>query len=106
MMSAGVSIVEDRHGVNAGERRQQLGALELGVDRPGRALVPADGRVRIEPDDQQVAVATRRLKVAKMARVQDVENAVGEDDAAARGARVADERLERGGIKNAVHSGP
>jgi hypothetical protein len=37
-------------------------------------------------------VTTRRLQVAKVARVQDVEHAVGENDAAARGARLADER--------------
>ena len=93
-------VVEDRNGVDAGERREDLGALVLGVDRPLGALVAAHRRVGIESNDQQVAVRPRGLQVADVAGMQQVEHAVREHDAAARGPRVADETREPGGVED------
>ena len=59
MMSAGVSSSKIDDGVDAGERGQHFGALVLRVDRPRRALVPADGRVGVQPDDQESRRAPR-----------------------------------------------
>ena len=52
-------LVEDRHGVDAVEREEDFRALALRVDRPRRALVAADRRVGVQPDDQQIAVRAR-----------------------------------------------
>src|SRR5436190_11563348 len=92
-------LVEDRDGVDALERGQQLGPLVLGVDRAGGTLVAADRRVGIETDDQEIAVRARRRQVTEVAGMQDVEDAVGEDDALARGPCLRDECRERGGVE-------
>ena len=84
-MCGGRVLVEDHDRVDAGERGQHFGALVLPVDRAGRSLVAADGRVGVEPDDQDVAERARGLQVADVAGMQQIEDAVGEDDPAAFG---------------------
>ena len=80
MMSRRRLVVEDRDGVDAGERREDLGALGLRRDGPGRALVRAHGSIGVDADDERVARARARLQVANVAGMQQIEDAVREDD--------------------------
>ena len=68
--------VIDRH-----ERRHRFGAQALVEHRAPRALV--DEPVRGDRDHQDVALAARRLEVADVAGMQQVEDAVAVDDAPA-----------------------
>ena len=81
MISAGVSSSKIDDGIDARERREDLGALVLGRDRPRRALVArAPTRSELRPTISSVAVGARGLEVADVAGVQQVEHAVREDD--------------------------
>ncbi len=86
---------EDRDRVDAGQRFEHLGALRFRIDRARRTLVAAHRRVGIEANDQHVAVAPGGLQVTDVARMQDVKDAVSEDDAPAGGAGIGDEPDER-----------
>ena len=57
-----------------------LDAVVLVDDRPLAALEPADARVGVHADDQQVALRLGELEVLHVAEVDQVEAAVGEDD--------------------------
>ncbi len=78
MMSAGVSSSKIDDGIDAGERRQQLGAFSLRNDRPRRALVRADGPIGVDADDERVALGARGLQIPHVAGMQKVEHAVRE----------------------------
>ena len=74
-------FVEDHDRVDACQRAQHFGALSLGVDRPIVPFVQRPGRpVGVDGDDQRVAELARLLQIAHVARVQQIEDAVGEDD--------------------------
>jgi hypothetical protein len=76
-------IVENQHGVDGFESGEDFRALALGNYRTTFALELANAGVAIEADDQDVAQGASLLEAANMAGMQQVEAAVGEDDAAA-----------------------
>ena len=73
-------LVEDDDGVHARERGEDLRALGFGRDRTVRPLDGPDRSIRVHADDERVAERARLLEVADVAGVQQVEDAVGEDD--------------------------
>src|SRR3954470_10892550 len=76
-------FVKDGDCVNALERHQDFGALALGCDWALWPFVPSNGPVRVESDDECVPKRACFLQIADMARVKQVEDAVGEYDLAA-----------------------
>ena len=80
-------LVEHHHGIDGSQRRQDLGPLRVGGDRPVRRLGEGtDGPVGVDRDNQRVALRTCLNQVARMPRVEQVEDAVGEDHPATGGA--------------------
>ena len=67
-------------GVDARERRDELGALAFRRHRPALPLVAADGLVGVHADDQRVAERSRLLQVADVPGMDQVEDTIGEDD--------------------------
>ena len=61
--------------------RQQHRALHFIVDRTVRTFQPAGAFIRIQTDDQDVALIRRTRQVIDVPQVQDIEASVGEDDA-------------------------
>ena len=96
----GSLLVEYDDGVNAGERRQNLGPLLLRDQRPVGPFARANGTVGIHSDDERVAVGTGGLQIADVAGVKDIEDAVREDDLLSRppqiGGQPSGARLARG----------
>src|SRR5262249_21640810 len=100
---------EEHDPVHARERREDFGALARGNDRAARSLVAAHARVGVDGDDQAIAVAARLLEAPHVADVQQVEAAVGEDDAFAAALRRAPRaRRVRAAqdLRARVHDGP
>src|SRR5579885_1629920 len=85
-------LVEDRHVVNGAEGRDRLGPLAFGDERAAFALEPTHLLVAVDRDDQKVAERASAFEVADVADVQEVEAAVGEDDARPALARYRDAR--------------
>ena len=75
-------LVEQHHAVHRGERRRARGpaACSPATGRAGALAQPADRGIGVEPDDERVALAPGRLEQLDVARVQQVEDAVGEHD--------------------------
>ena len=73
-------FVEDDHVIDALQRRQHFGPVRLRVDGPPVSLVTADRRIRIQTNDQSVALLPRELEIGHVAGVKDVERAVREND--------------------------
>src|SRR5215212_9926430 len=69
--------------LDAAAEGSYLIALALGDEGAPLALQTPHLLVRVDADDEQVAQALRRLKVPDVPDVQQVEAAVGEDDARA-----------------------
>lgn len=69
---------EDR--VNTLKRGNDFSTLKLGVDGAGVAFVAFDRCVRIDPDDQDVAMTFGLFEIADVADMEDVEAAVGGHD--------------------------
>ena len=91
-------IVENDDGIDGFESGEDFRALALGDHRPAFALELANTGVAVEADDQDVAQGTGLLEAADVAGVQQVEAAVGEDEAAAvafPGAKPQNRLLER-----------
>ncbi len=89
---------KDDDEVHAAKRRDQLGAMLGGEDRPVLALERFHRRIVIDGDDEEVGLLRRRLEIPDVADVQDVEATVGERDGASRdtfSAHAIDERLAR-----------
>ena len=63
-------------------RLEELRTVALGNDRPVRTFVGAHGSIRVDGDDEYVAFGPGRLQIANVARVEQVEDAVREDDSA------------------------
>ncbi len=59
-------LVEDDHAIDAVERAQDLGPLELGGDRTVRPLVGTDRPIGVETNDQRVTEAARRREIPDM----------------------------------------
>ena len=77
-------LAEEHDVVYGAQRPDDSRAVALAVDGTPRALVLSHRGIGIEPEHEDVAVRLRLLEVAHMARVQDVEAAVREDDGRAR----------------------
>jgi hypothetical protein len=75
--------VEDHHGVDALQRHEDFRALALRDDRTAFAFQLPHAGVAIEPDDERITQFARQLQAADVAGVQQVEAAVGKNDAAA-----------------------
>ncbi len=78
-------LVEDDDSIDGGKSGQDAGALGLADDRTIRAFEAADGCVAVDGDDEPVAEATSLLEQCDVADVQQIEAAVGKDDALAVG---------------------
>jgi len=76
-------IVENHHGVHGFESGENFRALALGDYRAAFAFELANTDVAIESDNQDVAQGAGLFEAADVAGMQEVEAAVGEDDAAA-----------------------
>ena len=96
-------LVEHDRRVDRRQRGDDLGAFGLRRDRPAWSLVRPNRPIRIHADNQRVAERPRVLQVAQMARMQQVEDAVGEDDRLAGGAQALD---EAGGVSVDRHVRP
>ncbi len=94
-------LVEDGDVVHGAQARDDLGALARGDEGAPLALQESHLLVRVDADDEQVAQALRRLKVTDVPDVQQVETAVGEDDARAPSARDGHARDEAVALKDA-----
>ncbi len=69
--------------IDAGEGGDDLHPLRFGEDGPAAALELPDRPVAVQGDDEDVAFAFRRLEVPDVSGVDEVEAAVGQDDAPA-----------------------
>src|SRR5215469_14104452 len=70
--------------VDVGERGQDFGSFFLRDERSARAFQNTRASVIIETEDQKIAERPRLLEVAHVAKVEQVETAVGKDAALAR----------------------
>ena len=64
-----------------------LGAVFFAIDRPARPLQRAHARVAIHGHQQSVAQRPRRLQIAHVADMQEVEAAIGKNETLARGGK-------------------
>src|SRR5947209_6253978 len=76
-------LVEDYDVVNGAQGRDRLGALAFGDEGTVIALEASHLLVAVYADDEEVAEAARAFEVADVPDVQQIEAAVGEDDARA-----------------------
>src|SRR5919197_1238527 len=74
-----IRLVEDHHIIHAGEGRQHLGALGLGINGTSRFEVP-HRRVAVDSDDQTIAQRFSLLEKASVADMQEIETSVREYD--------------------------
>ncbi len=74
---------EYRDSVHGGKRREEAGAVRLGIDWARRPLQGGDTRVAIDSDQQQISLRSGRLEVGNVADVEQIETAVGHNNAAA-----------------------
>ena len=84
--------------VDRGEGGEHLGALAGAQDGPPGSLQAPHGRVVVQPDDQHVAERARRGEIAHVSRMEQIEAAVGEDHAGARGTAAVEHGAQRRGI--------
>src|SRR5438034_3573321 len=70
--------------VDAGERGQDFGSFGLRDERSAGAFEGARAIIIIEAEDQEITERPRLLEVAHVAKVEQVETAVGKDAALAR----------------------
>ena len=97
--------VEDDDVVHGAERGHDAGAVLLAIDGAGWAFQFADGAVGIQRDGECVAEGASALEVIDVAGVEEIEAAVGQDEAATLGVEAsgfASEIVER---KNGGHCG-
>src|SRR6266852_4939675 len=76
-------VVENHHGVNAFKGGEDFGAFAFWNHRAALAFELADAGVAIEADEQGVAEAAGLLEAADVARMEEIEAAVSEDELAA-----------------------
>jgi len=75
-------LIEDHHGVDGLQRRQNIRAIILGSHRALRSLVEAaDRRIAIDADDQGVTESARRREEIDVTGMQQVEYAIRKHDA-------------------------
>jgi hypothetical protein len=81
--SMGAGLWEDDHGVHAGERGEDGGALSLRDERTPRTLEFADGAVAVQANNKEVPKLAGALEIGYVAEVQQVETTVRGDHALA-----------------------
>ena len=91
---AHVGLGKHDHGVHVGEGGQNFGALGGGHQRTPGALQAAHRLIRIETDHEFSAELLGGAEIADVADVQQVETAVGQDDALAGAAPFLDAAAE------------
>jgi len=74
--------IENHHGVYTLQRREDFRSLAFGDDRAAFAFQLADTGVAVERDDERIAEFARLLQAANVAGMQQVEAAIGENNAA------------------------
>jgi hypothetical protein len=72
---------EDHDCVNKLQCRNHGGTLAFRHERTPRPFELSAGRIGVEADDEQVAESPGTLKVTHVAEMQEVEAAIGRDDA-------------------------
>jgi hypothetical protein len=78
------SILFENHCmVDRAQGRDQSGAVVLLDDRPLRTLQPTNRRIAVDADDKGIAKRARFLQIGDMPGMQNIEDAIGEDDSAA-----------------------
>ena len=87
----GCVLRENNDRVDRCQRGQHFGALALGRDRPRRTLVAAHLGVGVHPHYQRVAERAGRFEISNVPGMEQIENAVGEDDRLSRLAQLRDE---------------
>jgi hypothetical protein len=92
--------VEDDHGVDAAEGFEDFGALRLCRDRTLRSFDLTDRSVGVQADEQRASKVTRVLEIAQVANVQEIEDAVGENDRLSSSPQAFD---ESDGIRSCMH---
>src|SRR5258708_22414343 len=75
-------LVEHDDAVHDLEGREHVGAVRLRSGGAIGALEPANGRVAVEADDERVAEGARTEQHVDVPGMQEIEDAVGEHDAA------------------------
>ena len=85
--SARRDIVKDRNVINRSQRRQNLRAFVLIHQRPALALQFPHRCVAVDGHEQHIAQRPRLFQIADMTDMQNVENAVSENQLLARGAQ-------------------
>lgn len=80
---AGSQVVEDDHGVHRFEGGENFRALTLGDNRTAGTFQLAHAAIAVQANDEHVTEFASELKAANVARVKQVEAAVGENDALA-----------------------
>ena len=78
---------KDRNEINCTQRYDNVRTPALRNERAARTFQLSHLSVRVDADDEQVAESARRFKVTDVPDVQDIEAAVGKDDACAMFAR-------------------
>ena len=86
-------LVEDHGGIDGRERGNHFGALVFRIDRPRRPLVRTNRSIGIDADDQRIAEGAGSVQIADVTRMEQIEDAVGEDDRLSLASKIADERL-------------
>jgi hypothetical protein len=80
---AGRGLMENDYGVDAFECGENLGAFVLGEYRAAGAFQLAYAGIAVQADDQGVTESAGLFEAANVARMKQIEAAVGEDDFAA-----------------------
>jgi len=73
-------FVEHDHTVHGTQRLQNLRALRLRRDRPIRPLVDPHRPIGVDADEQRIPKAARLTEVPDMAGMEQIENAIREND--------------------------
>jgi len=87
-------FVKNHHEVHGCQGRQDLGTFPFAYDGPSWSFQCANAGVTINADHQEVAQRTAAVEGANVPRMQQIETAVGEDNAA-RAARFAAHSLHK-----------
>jgi len=74
--------IENHHGVHTLQRGKDFRAFAFGDYRAAFAFQLTHARVTVKPDDEPVAQFARLLQAANVAGMQQVEAAIGENNAA------------------------
>ena len=98
MIRAGVSSSKSVDGRDAVERADNLCALQLRRNRPSFSLVATHRRVGVQADNQHIPERRRLPQVAHVPGMEQVEDAVREDNRPSRGADLCGVRGRLGAV--------